>query len=303
MSDDVSEESRGNWIVHNALDPRCKPLAIDRSDFECVQSGRIKLDRINDMEFNFWAVVEAHRELVDCSLLVANEWAHHYKLDEVSLVFARSKLGTRLDFFVVAFERYVSSCPGILEKLQVTDARQKFFSPVFDNNFEYRLCCQLRNYAAHKLSAGQGIQVSRSREPKSSSGQISATVKISIEELLRTEKISEKVRRELKALKDRGESYIDLLVLARKVCSLVWDIHLALRDHFANFESEVKVDFDILRVRWNQLQSRIIVSPQLSAKCADRNIFFEVSDDAAVEKIRELTAGLSPIERHTVCSH
>ena len=284
-------------------EPSSLPLEIDQDDFRKIKLGRKKLNRINDIEFNFWSVIEAHRELVDCALLMANERAHHYKFGGASLVMERNKISSRLDLFLIAFERYVSTCPKMLPLLGIENAKKLYFSPIFDENFPYRLCCKLRNFAAHYLSAADGIVVQHKRKNIGEVGEIAISASVLVKNLLSWGKLGDPLKRDLLGLEESGETTIDLMVVARKVSSLVWGIHMSLRDLMAAAESGVRIDLELFTRDWKCRQGREFHHLQLFAKHDGQSVAFEIDDDAAINTIRGLTAGNSGLETFRVCSH
>jgi hypothetical protein len=237
----------GNYMysIVSSIHPSSCPLLINKYDFDGIKLGREKLDRVNDIEFNFWSVVEAHRELVDCTLLIANERAHHYKFGGTALVMERNKISSRLDLFLIAFERYVSTCPAMLSFLGIEDAKTDYFSQAFDNHFPYRLCCKLRNFAAHYLSAADGITVKNRRKNIGDVGETSISASVSVRTLLSWGELGEPLKQDLSIRENKGDARIDLMGIARKVCSLVWDIHMLVRDRMAAAESDVRVDLTL----------------------------------------------------------
>jgi hypothetical protein len=283
--------------------PSSLPLEINTDDFEKIKSGRSKLNRINEIEFNFWSVVEAHRELVDCTLLIANERAHHYKFGSIGLTMERSQISSRIDLFLIAFERYVSTCPGILNDLGIGNAKAEHSSPIFDTNFPYRLCCKLRNFAVHKLSAADGIIVQNRRNEIGGIGETSVIVSVSIKALLEWDELQAQLKNDLLDLEENGETRIDLMGIARKVCTLVWNIHISLRIQMVAVESELRRDLVLFQHSWECIQIRKYERLHLSAVHAEFFVPFLVDDDEAIKKLRELTEGNARLEKIRVCSH
>lgn len=283
--------------------PSSLPLEIYMDDFEKIKSGRTKLNRINEIEFNFWSVVEAHRELVDCTLLIANERAHHYKFGSIALTMERNKISSRIDLFLIAFERYVSATPGILKDLGIGNAKAEYFSPIFDNHFPYRLCCKLRNFAVHKLSAADGIVVQNRRNEVGGIGETSVSVSVSINALLNWNELKPPLKKDLLGFKTSGEVRIDLMSIARKVCSLIWDIHISLRIQMLAIESDIHRDLALFQNSWERIQIRTFQRIHLSAVEGELHVPFVVDDDEAITVLRELTEGNAKLEKIRVCSH
>ncbi len=290
------------YRVEAPLELRSTNLELSKSDFVEAESDRRKLDRINDVEFNYWALLEAHREFVECSLIIANEWAHHYKSDSSALSLSRSRLGQRLDFFLVAFERYVGSTPGVLEAIGINKAKEEYFSPLYDKSFEYRLCCQMRNYASHKLCAGHGISILRNRIEEKGWVETSVRPSISVAELLQTSLVKEKFKNELSGRLTVGGRSIDMSDTLRKACSLVSELHFTLRDTMSNVQSRIRSNFDIYKHQWERKQTKEFQKIQLRFASNENTIPFEIDDDAAVESIRTFTAGIAVFDKLRVCS-
>lgn len=286
---------------------------LTQAEFNAIGAVRKVLDEINDFEERFWIVCELYRELEETCMKTALNYAIYHHYDETDHILARSLIGMRVASFLSASRLYLDTCGSSAVKItlgKVNDQEaKKFTSDAYDNNFEYRFCCYLRDYAVHNSIPVHGMAIDLSRNVELDLVDHKVYFSIPLAPLIIWAKREKNFRKELVGFSNPS---FDLKIGIRKYFSLICEIHEKIRKVISDCETSAENQIANARLRHTSKKLNAEALPGLCVCELDdqglkiagvKTIYLSVSDDKVREIIQLKTSSMVGIEKRRILSH